>query len=453
MGRHHHLQPGARLGRYRIADPIGAGGMGMVYRAVHLDLGRSAAIKVVHPERAARDPGRRAEFLERFEREARATSALTSPHTVEVYDFGRLPDGSFYYAMELLEGLSLRSLVADEGPVRAPRAVHILRQACESLAEAHERGIIHRDIKPQNLFVCRVGLAHDFVKVLDFGLVREVGGVGITGDATLPGTAGYMAPEIIRGHPPAGPRSDLYSLGCVAYWPLTGRPVFERRRTLELLMAHVKEPPVPPSARSERDIPPALDALIMACLAKDPDARPASARTLRGELASCGATPPWTEEDAERWWRLHFGSSGAPISFRPPPLPSVEEAAPAKVLVVDDDRAVRAVLVGLLDQAGYETAAAASGEEALALLHEADVDLVLTDLRMPGMGGMALIAELGVRSPELPVVVLTAHGSIPLAVEAVKAGAREFLTKPFEKDELCGVVDRALGGEGGAARA
>ncbi len=299
------------MGAYHLVERLGAGGMGEVWRADHRTLARPAAIKLVRPDLLG-DPTAAERVLTRFEREARATAALTSPHTIHVYDFGRSEDGGFYYVMELLEGMDLQTLVSDHGPLPEARVVHLLLQACHSLGEAHGRGVVHRDVKPANLYVCRVGDEHDFVKVLDFGLVK-LGSDAPTDEGPLTdagaivGTPGYMAPEAAMGEE-ATPRSDLYALGCVAYFALTRRQVFEGRPPLGQLFAHTQLDPDPPSAHVPVD--PALEAVVMRCLAKDPAARPASASALAAELRATGLASDWTPDEAAAWWARR----AAPVS-------------------------------------------------------------------------------------------------------------------------------------------
>jgi serine/threonine-protein kinase len=283
--------------------------MGEVYKASHRMLARPAAIKLIHPEvLAARDRKSASLAVARFRREAEAAAQLRSPHTVELYDFGETEDGTLFFVMELLEGMDLETLVRREGPLPQERVIHILRQVCESLEEAHASGLVHRDIKPANIHVGRVGLRHDFVKVLDFGLVKSVGGTFTedsmaTAAGLTPGTPAYMAPEMALGEKCDG-RADLYALGCVAYYLLTGQMVFEAANGLQLITKHIQEPPVPPSQRTELDIAPELDQVVLACLAKKPENRPQSAGELDRMLAEI-EIDPWSEEEATRWWRTH----------------------------------------------------------------------------------------------------------------------------------------------------
>jgi eukaryotic-like serine/threonine-protein kinase len=297
------------LGSYLVGELIGGGGMGEVYRATHRMLARPAAIKLIKPEMlAAQDRKSAGVAVARFWREAEAAAKLRSPHTVELYDFGVTEDGTLYFVMELLEGMDLESLVRKEGPLPQKRVIHILRQTCESLEEAHASGLVHRDIKPANIHVGRVGLRHDFVKVLDFGLVKAVGPAAgedsmATAAGLTPGTPAYMAPEMALGETVDG-RADLYALGCVAYYLLTAQLVFEAGSAFQLISKHIQQPPVPPSQRTELEISPELDQVVLACLAKRPEDRPQSAAELDRMLADI-EVEPWSEEDATRWWRTH----------------------------------------------------------------------------------------------------------------------------------------------------
>ena len=280
------------MGSYRLGELLGRGGMGEVYLATHRMLARPAAIKLIRPEvLAAGDGAMASTAVARFRREAEAAARLRSPHTVELYDFGLTEDGTLYLVMELLEGRNLEHVVRAEGPLDPARAVHILRQVCESLEEAHSHGLVHRDIKPANIHLGRLGLREDFVKVLDFGLVRSFGGPSedsLTGAAGMtPGTPAYMAPEMAHDRTVDG-RADLYSLGCVAYYLLTGRLVFEGDTPLQTILRHLQQPPEAPSTVSGRPIPAALDELVLACLAKRPEDRPATAAELSRRLALVG---------------------------------------------------------------------------------------------------------------------------------------------------------------------
>ena len=302
-----------RLGSYQLGEKIGAGGMGEVWRAKHKLLARPAAVKLIRPDSfgPGGDNSEARAILKRFEREAQVTAMLTSPHSVALYDFGIAEDGVFYYVMELLEGRDLKTLVRESGPVSVERAIHFLREACDSLADAHDRGLIHRDIKPANIFTCRRGRDFDFVKVLDFGLVKNVRDRGesvteLTGAGTTSGTPGFMAPEMITGEK-VDARSDIYGLGCVAYWLLTGQMVFEGNTPMSILIQHVKEEPAPLSSRTELRVPPRLEQIVHACLAKSPSQRPASADELGEMLAAAAAElPAWTRERAQQWWQKNL---------------------------------------------------------------------------------------------------------------------------------------------------
>lgn len=304
-------QQARNLGSYQLEELLGRGGMGEVWRARHLLLARRAAIKLIRPEALGGDAASRQTVVARFEREAQTTASLRSPHTIDLYDFGVSDQGTFYYVMELLEGLDAEILIKRFGAIPGDRAVYLLQQVCDSLGEAHGSGLVHRDIKPSNVFVCRYGRAVDFVKVLDFGLVkpRDAGAAHLTGDQVVSGTPGFMAPEQVLGEKQADARSDLYALGCVAYWLLTGQHVFDGANAIQIMMEHVRGTPLPPSERTELPIPPALDRLVLACLEKDPANRPQSADELADALAGVSTNSSWTEERARQWWALHYSSA------------------------------------------------------------------------------------------------------------------------------------------------
>lgn len=294
-----------KVGAYVLVEKVGYGGMGEVWRAKHSALVRPAAIKLMRPRNLSHgspvDLGR---LARRFQQEAQATALLKSPHTVAVYDYGETSDGVLYYVMELLDGLDLETLVQKFGPQPAERVVHFLRQATASLAEAHAAGLVHRDIKPANLFASVMGLELDFLKVLDFGLVRRIAvDSSLTAENAVWGTPAYIAPEsAVDSRYDA--RSDIYSLGSVAYWLLTGETVFEAPSGHAMIAAQIRDAPVRPSLRTELPIPPELEAVIMACLAKNPDERPQSAEQLSRMLGAV-QLPAWTQRRAEAWWRAH----------------------------------------------------------------------------------------------------------------------------------------------------
>ncbi len=299
------------LGSYRLEEQLGKGGMGEVFRATHQMLARPAAVKLIRSEiLGSSSPSAARVIMERFRREAEAAASLRSPHTISLYDFGASHDGTFFLVMEMLDGLDLETLVERFGPVTPERAVYLLRQVCESLEEAHTRGLIHRDIKPSNIFTCRMGLAVDFVKVLDFGLVKAMGEQGreatlLTAPDSTTGTPAYIAPEMVRGDGAVDHRVDIYTLGCVGYWLLTGNLVFQAPNAIQLMYQHANAAPIPPSQRGELEIPPELDSVILACLAKRPEDRPQTAAELSRQLAAAVNGDGWTEEQAHRWWDRH----------------------------------------------------------------------------------------------------------------------------------------------------
>jgi eukaryotic-like serine/threonine-protein kinase len=298
-----------QFNQYRLREEIGAGGMGEVYLAEHRLLKRPCAIKVIRPERAG-DP----RSLERFEHEVRATARLSDPNIVEVYDYGRTGDGTFFYVMEYLHGLSLEDLVGRHGPLPPGRVIFLLRQACEALSEAHAAGLIHRDVKPSNIFAARRGRRYDFVKLLDFGLVEAVAARPEAGPArkgTGLGTPQYMAPEQVTGDRPVDGRCDLYALGGVAYTLLTGRPPFGGDTAAQVMNSQVRDPVVPPS-RHRPDVPPDLDEAVLRCLAKDPDGRFQGAAELETALAACTSAAGWDSRKAADWWEEH----APPASWR-----------------------------------------------------------------------------------------------------------------------------------------
>jgi eukaryotic-like serine/threonine-protein kinase len=302
------------LGSYRLEEKLGEGGMGEVWRARHRLLARPAAIKLIRPSLAGQANGAApAEAIRRFEREAQVIARLRSPHTVNLFDFGIAADGAFYYVMELLDGLDADALLRRFGPIPPERAIHLLRQVCHSLSEAQSCGLVHRDIKPANVFLCRYGEEYDFVKVLDFGIVGTVRDPADrspdhTQENTVHGTPAFMAPEQAMG-PEFDGRADIYATGCLAYWLLTGKFVFTAETSLGLILQHARTPPPPPSTRTERRIPRALDDLVLACLAKDPADRPQSARELSLRLAEMEGADAWSQERAREWW----------ATYQPPP--------------------------------------------------------------------------------------------------------------------------------------
>lgn len=295
------------VGQYTLIEKLGEGGMGVVFLASHAMLKRSTAVKLLPPEKSD------AWARERFEEEVQLTSKLTHPNTVAIYDYGRTRDGVFYFAMEYLDGIDLQGLVRRFGPQPPARVVHMLRQICASLAEAHAVGVVHRDIKPANLLLCERGGRSDVVKVVDFGLVH-----GFTpnsapggGEVRAAGTPLHMAPEAILSPGSIGPRSDIYAVGTVAYFLLAGAHAFEAATVEKIFEGHLSLPPVPLSQRTGGAIPQALDALILACLAKDPADRPASAKALRDMLRECEGVGRWSQKEARKWWAAYWASNQA----------------------------------------------------------------------------------------------------------------------------------------------
>jgi serine/threonine protein kinase len=303
------LKHAREIGSYEMLDRIGEGGMGQVFRARHRLLARPAAIKLIRTELLGSSAGSGSDTIRRFEREAQETAKLGSIHTIDVYDYGITEDGDFYYVMELLNGISLERYVKQFGPMPPSRVIYLLRQACHSLSEAHDRGLIHRDIKPANIFMCRLGPDDDFVKVLDFGLVRQFGdrdaGTMPTIEELTAGTPAFMAPEMALNDDHIDGRADIYALGCVAYYLLTGETVFPNDSAIAVMLAHVKDAPPLPSARAPFDVPRKLDALILECLAKSKEARPRSADELAKRLAECMPAHAWNGDAARLWWQAH----------------------------------------------------------------------------------------------------------------------------------------------------
>jgi eukaryotic-like serine/threonine-protein kinase len=321
------------LGAYVLETSLGQGGMGEVWLGRHRLLARPAAIKLIRPEiLVGPQPSRGLRLHQRFEREAQATAALRSPHTIQLFDFGVAEDGAFYYVMELLDGIDLDTLVKRFGPLLPARVTYLLDQICHSLEEAHQAGLIHRDIKPANLFLCRQTIDYDVMKVLDFGLVKDVARgssrpPSLTDEGLAVGTPAFMAPELVLHRGSIDGRVDLYALGCVAYWLLTGQPVFDGESAVTIALQHVQAKPVPPSELAEQAIPPELEALVMRCLRKDPAERWQSAGELSSALRALPFHGDWTNARAKAWWELHLGKEADPAW----PLPeSILELAPTQ---------------------------------------------------------------------------------------------------------------------------
>jgi len=301
------------LGSYQLLERLGEGGMGEVWRARHRLLARPAAIKLIRPSAAPSIMG--SDAASRFEREAQAIASLRSPHTVDLFDFGIADDGTFYYVMELLDGLDAERIVNQFGPMPAARVIHVIRQVCHSLSEAESVSLVHRDIKPANIILCRYGEDYDFVKVLDFGIVKAIQQPGtaeaattlaaLTGAHVVQGTPAFIAPEQVLGGVRIDNRADIYGTGCLAYWLLTGQLVFTGDTPMQLLVQHAQAMPAPPSARTELPIPKEFDAIVLACLAKNPLDRPQTARELARRLEALTVRPEWTPELARAWWEAH----------------------------------------------------------------------------------------------------------------------------------------------------
>jgi serine/threonine-protein kinase len=320
-GLEQKVRAARQLGQYTLVERIGEGGMGVVYRAQHAMLRRPTAVKVLPPGKVG------GESLARFEREVQLTSRLSHPNTVSIYDYGRTPDGLFYYAMELLDGVTVTELVEATGPLPPPRIAWLMRQICGSIAEAHRAGLIHRDIKPDNLMVCERGGQRDVVKVLDFGLVKDFGSLdpALSHESSLIGTPLYMAPESFTAPGAVGAATDLYALGAVAYYMAAGRHVFEARTLLELTAHHLTSEPAPLPAGT----PGALAALILSCLAKQPSERPRAVEVLEERFAALLEATPWTQREARAWWAAHEPELARRRGERAPPARSPE---PPRVL-------------------------------------------------------------------------------------------------------------------------
>jgi serine/threonine-protein kinase len=301
------------VGQYTLLERLGEGGMGVVYKARHALLRRPTAVKILLRERAAESD------FKRFEREVQITGRLTHPNTVVVFDYGRTPDRRFYYAMEYIDGITLERLITTFGPQPPGRVVHILTQACGALAEAHAAGLIHRDIKPANFMLCQRGGVPDFLKVFDFGMVKEgdvVSEVSETGVSY--GTPLYLSPEAISDPRKIDHRADLYALGLVGYYLLAGTRAVGGESLAEVMHQHLQITPPPPSKTLGAALPAGLEAIIMKCLSKDPNDRPATAGELRAALLELKDVPPWTTEMAAEWWASRKGQLTSPSQ----PLPA-----------------------------------------------------------------------------------------------------------------------------------
>jgi hypothetical protein len=318
-GLRREVRDARRLGQYTLGEKLGEGGMGVVYRASHAMLRRPTAIKLLADGGDA--------SLARFEQEVHLLAGLSHPNIVTVHDYGRTADGSFYYAMELLDGMDLEKLVAADGPQSAERVIHIVRQVARGLHEAHDVGLVHRDIKPANVFLCRHWGEPDAVKVLDFGLAKNNAdpGTALSGHNVVLGTPLYISPEAVSGIALVDARSDIYSLGAVAYYMLTAEPVFIGRSVFEVCLQHLTAAPVVPSERLGRTVPADLEAIVLRCLAKSSADRYSSAAELERALAACDAADAWSVARAEAWWNLR-GSA---------PTPTAEDERAGRTVEID----------------------------------------------------------------------------------------------------------------------
>ena len=323
FGLRREVSEAQKLGQYTLGAKIGEGGMGIVYRATHAMLRRETALKLLPPDRID------AQSVRRFEREVVQTARLRHPNTVAIFDYGRTPEGVFYYAMEYLDGLTIDELVEREGPLPPGRVIWLLSQVCASLAEAHQLGLVHRDIKPANIMVIGHTAAYDHVKVLDFGLVKtltKAQGDSLSQADELTGTPLYMAPELISTPDGAEAASDLYAVAAVGYYMLTGQHVFEAKTVIEVCADHLHTAPIPVHTRLGRPVPADLEALIMQGLQKKPGDRPLSAAALREALAACDIAA-WTQHDARVWWETH----GVAVN---PPFDPESDPASARTIEV-----------------------------------------------------------------------------------------------------------------------
>ncbi|MDX1973616.1 MAG: serine/threonine-protein kinase [Candidatus Sumerlaeia bacterium] len=345
---------------YQLIKPLGEGSMGEVWLARHRVLRRPAAMKIIQRDRLlVADKATRQEVLQRFEREAQATALLYNPHSIVLYDFGTTEDGSFFYVMEALDGMDLQKFIRQFGPLPQHRVVYLLKQLAESLSEAHARGLIHRDLKPANVFVCRYGVETDFIKVLDFGMVKyqkEISetmhrlsrvavskNIELTTDGQLTGTPTYMAPEMIRGQH-VDHRYDVYAFGGIAYYLLTGTRVFPEEGMESQLMAQLEQEPEPPSQRARMEFHPGLEGLILQCLRKKPEERPEGMEEIHRRLNHLIFPEEWTSENARAWWEMNLPEradsrasnsiASIPRDAKPPKSGAVEETLPT-VLMVD----------------------------------------------------------------------------------------------------------------------
>ncbi len=303
-GLRQEVREARRLGQYTLQSKLGEGGMGVVYRASHAMMRRPTAVKLLPPDKAGE------KNLARFEREVQQTARLTHPNTITIFDYGSTPDGVFYYVMELLDGATLQNVVERTGPMAPARVIHVLSGVVAALDEAHGIGLIHRDLKPANIILCSQGGRPDVPKLLDFGLVKEMGDgadTDLTRDQDVSGTPLYMPPEAVTSPKAMDHRGDLYAIGAIAYFMLTAKTVFEGGNLVEVCSHHLHTSPTPPSERLNRAVPSDLEAIVLACLSKNPEQRPASASELLQRLEACADANGWKVDDARAWWQEHGG--------------------------------------------------------------------------------------------------------------------------------------------------
>ncbi|MBI2372817.1 MAG: protein kinase [Deltaproteobacteria bacterium] len=432
------LAPGATVaGRYRIERRLGGGGMGQVYLATQLSMARPVALKVlwnrVDPKSAD---------VKRFYLEARSASRLTHPNIVRIYDFGVDSEtGMPFLAMEYLEGETVRSALKRHGALPERVAAGLLAQAARALVEAHQNGIIHRDLKPENLLIGR-WQGTDHVWILDFGIakvLREPSNPSLTATGAIVGTPAYMSPEQVNGAV-LDTKSDLYSLGCILFELVTDRPPFPGHSALTVMYQHVNDAPPPLPARLPNGLVPTqnLRRLVRSLLEKDPAKRPANADVVAAALEAIAPEPTTSS-------LLPIEASELPEELADTRIhPSAPEPRPKRVLVVDDESALRNALASVLRDAGYEVLVVGTAEAAVSSLSESTVDLILTDLHMPGIGGMGLLTKLSADWPSVPAIVVTAESSVPLAVAAMRTGAADYLVKPFDPADLLAKISNVL---------
>jgi serine/threonine protein kinase len=412
-----------RLGQYTLEEKVG-GTLGEVYRASHMFMRRPTILKLVHPERT------REEDILRFRREVRLTSRLTHPNTIRIYDYGFTDDGIFYYAMEYLKGAELIDIIKISGPFSEARTIHILLQACGSLREAHGLGLIHRDIKPENLMLCQRGGMYDFVKVLDFGLIKDIQTQeqeALTNPKFAVGTPRYLPPEAIKASDQMGPPSDLFSLGAVGYFMLTACELFETDSVMDIIHMHLTADVKPPSERVGLAISSDLENLILKCLEKNPADRPQSADELANGLRACQDAGKWSENDARIWWekfgdRIHAGSQDRPLGARQ-----------HSVIIVDDEESIRTNLAAFLEDEGFMVDAAATAEDALHILATKKIDFGIIDLRLPNMDGNTLILKAHELQPDMKFVVHTGSMdyTLPRKLLNIGIGPQQIFVKPL----------------------